>query len=109
MPVGRPSLPGLRLWRSGSGPSASSSSSSSKAETSQSLCSAAHTQAAKCDPGTWDAEKRASDKHVTWGKGEGRLGVLRASLLRDKSIRRHICQLQAALGYEQEAECREER
>ncbi len=69
------------------------------------LLAAAH--AAKCDPGTWDKKKLASDKHVTWGKDAGKLAALRAALLRDKTIRRHLCLLQRVLGYAQEVECGE--
>ena len=72
------------------------------------LLAAAH--AAKCDPGTWDPARRAQDTHVTWGKGgKEQVVQLRAALLRDKSIRRHLCGLQGALGYAQEEECGEAR
>ena len=67
------------------------------------LLRAAH--AAKCDPGTWDEQMYAQEAHVTYGKDEGRTAVLRTSLLRDASIRRHICMLQKVMGYPQEEEC----
>lgn len=47
-------------------------------------------------------------KHVTHGKDAGQKKLMRASLLRDKSIRRHLCTLQGVLEYPLAPECSED-
>ena len=63
------------------------------------------TVAGGCDPHTWSTEQLAASEHITRGKQEEFKDVVEAALMGYAPAKRILCDLCAALRYEDDARC----